>query len=164
MTDRKAMAEIAERWISLWTVPVDWALFDSLHADDFEDASSVGRPNAKEGFAQGLRELTYAFPDLKTIIEDLVIDTEQHQIAVRWSAIGTNRACYLGIGPTNKPTHITGIEIIKVRGGQIVQRWGEWDITNHNYSSKPTPFCARLNSNVGQLPRGASRADTSKRE
>jgi len=97
MTDRKAMAVIAEKWISLWTVPVDWALFDSLHADDFEDASSAGRPNTKEGFAQGLRELIHAFPDLKTMIEDLVIDAEKHQIAIRWSAIGINRTRYLGL-------------------------------------------------------------------
>lgn len=125
------MAAIAEKWISLWNVPVDWSLFASLHADDFEDASPAGRPNTREGFAQGLRELIRAFPDLRTIVEDLVVDTERHRIAVRWSAVGTNRTRYLGVGPTNKPTHITGIEIIEVQGGRIVRRWGEWDISHH---------------------------------
>ena len=64
MSDRKELMHIAEEWISLWTVPVDWILFDSLHADEFEDLSSAGRPGTKEGFAQGLRELADAFPDL----------------------------------------------------------------------------------------------------
>ncbi|TFG86420.1 MAG: hypothetical protein E4H17_04170 [Gemmatimonadales bacterium] len=72
-----------------------------------------------------------AFPDLRTTVEDLVVETETGKIAVRWSAMGTNRSRYLGIGPTHQPTRITGIEIIEVRGGQIVRRWGEWDITDH---------------------------------
>ena len=131
MTDRKEITKIVKKWISLWTVPVDWALFDSLHADEFEDFSSAGRPRTKKGFAQGLRELVEAFPDIKTDIEDLVIDTERHRVAVRWLATGTNRARFLGIGPTNNSTHITGIEIIEVHEGKIIRRWGEWDITNH---------------------------------
>jgi len=131
MADRKTLTEVAEKWISLWTVPTDWPLFDSLHSDDFEDASSAGRPNTKAGFAQGLRELIRAFPDLRTTVDDLVIDTQKHQVAVRWSATGTNRARYLGIGPTNKSTRITGIEIIQLRDGQIARRWGEWDISDH---------------------------------
>jgi len=131
MNDRDAMTLIAQRWISLWTVPVDWAAFDALHADDFEDASSAGRPGTTAGFAQGLRELVDAFPDLQTRIEDLVIDTQERRVAIRWSATGVNRAEYLGVGPTNKLTHITGIEIIEIRDDRIVLRWGEWDITDH---------------------------------
>ncbi len=131
MSDRDAMTLIARRWISLWTVPVDWAAFDVLHADDFEDASSEGRPGTKAGFAQGLLELVDAFPDLQTNVEDLVIDTQERRVAIRWSATGVNKARYLGVGPTDKLTHITGIEIIEIRDDRIVRRWGEWDITDH---------------------------------
>jgi len=131
VSGREALALIARKWISLWTVPVDWAAFDALHADDFEDVSSAGRPGTREGFARGLRELVDGFPDLHARVEDLVIDLEQRRIAVRWSAEGTNRACYMGVGPTNKSTRITGIEIIEIRDDRIVRRWGEWDITDH---------------------------------
>ena len=129
--DRIALAELAEKWISLWSVPVDWPLFEALHAADFVDASSAGRRDTKEGFAQGLRELTAAFPDLQTRVEDLVLDTSTGRMAVRWSASGTNRARYLGIGPTNRRTRLTGIEIVEIRDGKIVRRWGEWDVTDH---------------------------------
>jgi len=125
------MTLIAQRWISLWTAPVNWPVFYALHADDFEDASSAGRPNTRDGFAQGLRDLVDAFPDLQIAIEDLVIDTENRRVAIRWSATGVNKIRYLGIGPTNKPTPITGIEIIEIRDDRIVRRWGEWDITDH---------------------------------
>jgi len=42
MTESEKLAEIARQWISLWSVPVDWELFNALHADDFEDCSSAG--------------------------------------------------------------------------------------------------------------------------
>jgi len=130
-TSRKQLEEIAHQWISLWCTPVDWVLFDKLHADNFIDCSSAGRPADKAGFAAGLKELTIAFPDLNTVVEGLVIDQELSRVAVRWLAQGTNKATFLDIGPTNRKISITGIEIIEVADGQIIKRWGEWDITAH---------------------------------
>lgn len=129
------LTRIAHEWIALWNVPVDWEQFERLHADDFEDASSAGRPANREGFAQGLRDLIAAFPDLETRVEDLVVDDAARRVAVRWSASGTNAARYLGIGPTHRRTRITGIEIIEIQDGRIVRRWGEWDITDHAETS-----------------------------
>ena len=88
-------------------------------------------PLTKAGFAQGLAEFIEAFPDLQTRVEDLVVDEAGSRVAVRWSAQGTNRAAFLGIGPTRRLTTITGIEIIEIHDGQITRRWGEWDISDH---------------------------------
>ncbi|HKK20676.1 MAG TPA: ester cyclase, partial [candidate division Zixibacteria bacterium] len=82
-------------------------------------------------FADALRDFMAAFPDLVAKVEDLVVDEEMNRVAVRWSASGTNRSRYLGVGPTNKKTRITGIELIEIRDRRIVKRWGEWDITDH---------------------------------
>lgn len=131
MTDRETLTAIATDWISLWWAPVDWQRFDSLHAETFEDRSSAGRPGSKQGFAEGLAGLVRAFPDLKTWVEDLVFDEPEAKVAVRWRAEGTNRERYLGIGPTQRLTVITGIEIIEIYTGKIVRRWGEWDISAH---------------------------------
>ena len=128
---RVELARIATKWITLWCAPVDWHLFDQLHAENFVDGSSAGRPATKDGFAQGLAELIRAFPDLHTTVEGLVIDESRSQVAVRWAAQGTNRSEFLGIGPTNRLTLITGIEIIEIQDGQIIRRWGEWDISAH---------------------------------
>jgi len=132
MTRRSQLEYIALQWISLWCSPVNWALFDEIHADHFEDCSSAGRPNTKAGFAEGLKEMLYAFPDLITTVEDLVVDEQQARVAVRWRAQGTNKYPFLGHGPTNKESVITGIEIIYIVDNQIVRRWGEWDITSFN--------------------------------
>lgn len=131
MAGRAELKNIAREWISLWSTPVDWVAFDRLHADDFEDCSPGARGRTKEDFAGGLAELVWAFPDLKTSVDDLVVDQVGGKVAVRWSGVGTNRDTYLDIGPTEKKTPITGIEIIEVRDGRIVRRWGEWDITAH---------------------------------
>jgi len=122
---------VAEQWISLWCAPVDWELFDRLHSPDFEDCSAADRATTKEAFAAALAELVRAFPDLTTTVDDLVVEEAAGRVAVRWTAEGTNRETFMGRGPTGKKTPITGIEIIEVRDGRIVRRWGEWDITAH---------------------------------
>lgn len=128
---RSDLEALARQWISLWCAPVDWALFDRLHAEDFSDDASAGRAPTKAGFAGGLAELVSAFPDLETTADDLVIDEARSRVAVRWTARGTNRTCFRGIGPTDRATVFRGIEIIEIKGGQIVRRWGEWDISDH---------------------------------
>jgi predicted ester cyclase len=128
---RAKLEAIAERWISLWSAPVDWKLFDELHADDFEDCSAAGRETSKAAFAGGIADLIAAFPDLHTRVDDLIVDVPASRVAVRWSAVGTNKQRYLDIGPTGRETLVTGIEIIEVRGDRVVRRWGEWDITAH---------------------------------
>jgi len=128
---RADLEATTRQWISLWCTPVDWALFERLHADDFEDCSPAGRGATKKAFADGLAELVRVFPDLRSTVDDLVVDETTGRVAVRWSAVGTNRERFLRVGPTGKTTPITGIEIIEVRDGRIVRRWGEWDITAH---------------------------------
>jgi steroid delta-isomerase-like uncharacterized protein len=138
MSTRAELEAIARRWISLWCVPVDWQLFDALHADDFEDGAPSGRLTTKQAFAAGLAELVRAFPDLETCVETLVIDESAGCVAVRWSAHGENRAAFLGIGPTLRQTTITGIEIVEIRAGRIQRRWGEWDISGHRETPDAT--------------------------
>jgi steroid delta-isomerase-like uncharacterized protein len=128
---RTELEMIARQWISLWCAPVDWSLFDRLHADNFEDCSAAGRDTAKEAFADSLADLMAVFPDLQTEVNDLAVDEAAGKVAVRWSSTGTNRATFLGIGPTGRATSITGIEIIEVKYGRVVRRWGEWDISGH---------------------------------
>jgi steroid delta-isomerase-like uncharacterized protein len=124
---RSELATLTTEWISLWGAPFDRKRFDRLHADDFRDASPAGRPATKAGFAEGVVRLLRVFPDLDTRVEDLVIDEQRQSVAVRWSARGVAVEPFLGRGPTGRATSITGIEIVRVRDGRIVERWGEWD-------------------------------------
>src|SRR5271156_3840414 len=66
VSTRQELIATATKWLSLWNTPVDWALFDSIHSETFEDCASSGRPTTKQGFARGLAQLARAFPDLRT--------------------------------------------------------------------------------------------------
>jgi N-hydroxyarylamine O-acetyltransferase len=154
---RDELVRLAEDWISLWCAPVDWERFRRLHAEGFEDHASAGRPATRDGFAEGIAQLVRAFPDLETRTDDVVVDLERGRLAVRWSASGTNRRRYLGIGPSHRRTAFSGIEIIEVARGEIVRRWGEWDATDHRAGEWVERYLARLgvaaSASLGELQR-----------
>ena len=75
-----------------------------------------------------LLELPYcvfrsAFPDLRVTTEDVL--EEGDRVALRWKAEGTHRGDLMGLAPTGKRVTLTGIEILRVSGGKIVERWAE---------------------------------------
>ncbi len=124
--DRRRLQDLAERWVRLWE-PGNLGSFDDLHAVDFVDRSSAGRDPTREGFRRAILELLASFPDLQITAQDLVIDEKLQRIAIRWSASGTHSGRYLGAEPTGRRITLQGIEIIRVRDGRVVERWGEWD-------------------------------------
>ncbi|OGU59816.1 MAG: hypothetical protein A2V66_12190 [Ignavibacteria bacterium RBG_13_36_8] len=128
---RPELEDITRKWISLWCAPTDWDLFDKLHSENFVDMSPAGRESTKSAFAMGLKQFIEAFPDLQSTAEEIIVDEQAQRVAVCWSAVGTNKLTFLGVGPTNRKTKITGIEIIEISNGRISKRWGEWDISEH---------------------------------
>jgi len=126
---RNRLKQVTERWIrQLWQLGHADDV-DELHTPGFCDHSpGGGRAGDNDGFKQGIREFYQAFPDFYTIIEDLVIDLDCNQVAVRWSATGTHRGTYLGVPATGRALRFTGIEILTVSGDRVAERWGEWDL------------------------------------
>ena len=100
---------------------------DELHAPEFVDRDSAGRPSDREGFKRGIRDLRAAFPDFEARVEDVLVDASRSSAAVRWTATGTHRGPYLGLAPTGRRIAFKGIEILRFDGGWIAERWGEWD-------------------------------------
>ena len=124
---RELLQEIARRWIEEGWRRGNTAVVDELHAPDFVDRDSAGRPSDNAGFKQGIVRLYEAFPDLEAEVRDLVVDEPSGTVAVRWAAAGTHRGAYLGAPATGRRVSFKGIEIIRIRDGRIVERWGEWD-------------------------------------
>jgi predicted ester cyclase len=124
---RNALESLARDWISLWSAGGPLDRFDALHDESFVDRASAGRATGREAFRQGIVDLLVAFPDLETRTEQVVVDAGGDVMAIRWSASGTFRARYLGCEPTGARVRLRGIEIVRVRDGRIVERWGEWD-------------------------------------
>ena len=78
-----------------------------------------------EGFKQTVTDWLAPFADIQSTIGDMV--TEGDKVAVRWTWSGTHTGDFWGIAPTGKQVTITGIGILHIVGGKIVEEWGEMD-------------------------------------
>ncbi len=66
-----------------------------------------------------------AFPDLKLTVEDAF--GARDMVIVRWSATMTHKGDHLGIPASGKPVRITGMTMVRIRDGKIVEGWDNWD-------------------------------------
>ena len=78
-----------------------------------------------EGFKPFFESFRSAFPDIQVSVEDTV--TEGDKIAARCIVRGTHRGEGVGIAPTGRPVEFTGMTIVRVRDGKIVEAWNNFD-------------------------------------
>ena len=144
---RSRLAALTRRWVEEgWsagdgTRPAG-SIVEALHDPHFTDHDSGGRAPDNAGFRAGIVALLEAFPDLVATARDVVVEptpigggtcagasavTVDGMVAVRWTAVGTQRGAYLGAAPTGRRVTFQGSEVIRVRDGRIAERWGEWD-------------------------------------
>jgi predicted ester cyclase len=64
--------------------------------------------------------------DLRVNVEDTI--AEGDKLCVRWSCTAKHTGDGLGIAPTAVTIHVTGISIIRVAGGKMVEGWQNWDM------------------------------------
>jgi predicted ester cyclase len=67
-----------------------------------------------------------AFPDLRLTVNDLF--AENDRVAVRWTGEGTHNGELAGISPTGRRIKLTGMTILRIDGGRIVESWTELDM------------------------------------
>lgn len=87
-----------------------------------EQGAPLRGPSGFKPFFQNFRE---AFPDIEVIVEDTV--AEGDKIAARCSVRGTHKGDSLGFAATNNPVEFTGITIVRIKDGQIVEAWNNFD-------------------------------------
>jgi steroid delta-isomerase-like uncharacterized protein len=104
----------------------DETALEQLFAPDFVDHGALpGQTPDREGHKQTLAEFRSAFPDLSVTTEDIV--AEGDKVVSRWTARGTHQGELMGISPTSKEVTITGIDVLRVAQGKVVERWAEYD-------------------------------------
>ncbi len=100
--------------------------------DEFIDPNFVnhalppGMPAGIEGERQVFSRYTTAFPDTHFMVEDLI--AEGDKVVARLSVSATQHGAYMSLPPTGKHVRFTGIDIIRLAGGKLVERWGEMDM------------------------------------
>ena len=99
---------------------------DELFAVDAVDhAAFPGQVPGREGFKQAVRMVHGAFADIHYTADDMV--AEGDRVTTRWTLRGTQTGEFLGIPPTGNQVTVTGINILRFAGGQIVECWEVWD-------------------------------------
>jgi predicted ester cyclase len=115
---RRLAESYTAAWCSLNAARVAgfYSLDGSLRVN--ADPTAVGR-DAIAVVAQGFMA---AFPDLKVIMDDVVVDGDQ--TVYRWTLVGTNT----GPGGTGKRVHISGFEEWRIGAdGLIAESRGHFD-------------------------------------
>jgi steroid delta-isomerase-like uncharacterized protein len=99
---------------------------DEVLAEDFiEHNPAPGQGPGREGHKQVLKVWRAAFPDLTISVDDLVADGDR--VALRWTAHATHRGELMGMPATGRRLTLTGIDILRIVDGRIVERWGEFN-------------------------------------
>lgn len=85
---------------------------------------SPGMPNPPAG-PNGLKPIVLAirmaFPDLKYVIENMVI--AEDQVAVHTTMHGTHHGDFFGIKPSGKVIQVAQMQIERIKDNQIVEHW-----------------------------------------
>ena len=102
-------------------------VIDEIRAPDvvYHDVAAgdiIGTEAGKLHVAQSLS----AFHDFKAVAEDIV--AEGDMAAVRYTFTATHKGEAFGVPATGASITLTGINIIKVANGKIVEEWAMWDV------------------------------------
>ena len=104
----------------------DMDLVDEIISTEYiEHAALPGQESGSEGVKQRLAAFREAFPDMVWTLEDLV--AEEEKAAARWSMNATNQGSFMGIAPTGRRVTLSGIDIYRIVGSQLIEHWHEID-------------------------------------
>ena len=78
-----------------------------------------------EKFKNLYRAFIAAYPDMRITVEDTV--TEGDKIAARCTLSATHTGEGIGIVASNQPVEFTGMTIVRIKNGKIVEAWNEFD-------------------------------------
>ena len=118
---------LACRWFEEVWNQVNLATVDELCTANFTfNCAAPGVSNDREGYKKTVIMLTSGVSDLKVTLEDIV--AEGDKVAVRWKGSSKHTGEFMGMSPTGKQLAMTGISIIRIEGGKIVEEWGEMDM------------------------------------
>ena len=99
---------------------------DELIAVEFVDYTNPpGLQHGLESHKQIVTILRSAFPDLSWEYEEPI--AEKDKVAICVIMDGTHQGEFFGIPPTGKQVTVSGIHILRIAHGKLVEHWGNND-------------------------------------
>ena len=120
---------LIQRWFEeVWNQGREDAI-DELFAEDGVAhglADEAGEPlRGAAGFKPFFQKFRGAFPAIEVVVEDTI--AEGDKVAARCTVRGRHQSDSLGFAATQRPMEISGISIVRVRDGKIVEAWNNYD-------------------------------------
>jgi predicted ester cyclase len=129
--------EIAEDFVKVWDASSPPGLAERAYDTGYVEHHPLpGQGEGIDGVNQLATMYFAVFPDLSTTVEAVVNDGDL--TAVRWSGVGTHEGDQMG-PPTHHRVHFSGIDILRISGGKVVEHWGETNGLEVMQQLQPTP-------------------------
>lgn len=124
MTD--AERSLGARWFEeVWNKGRREAIAEMLAPDAViheGDKDAVG----PEGFYEFYDRLNSAFSDFHVTVQDTIVEGDK--ACLRWTCRCTHTGDALGIPATQKTVNVSGISILRIADGKLVEGWQNWDM------------------------------------
>lgn len=121
--------ELVRRWFEeVWNKGRAEAIDEMLDEDGIvhglsdDPSKPIVGPNDFRPFHTLFRE---AMPNMIVVVEDLV--AEGDKVATRCSVRGKHEGDFMGRAATHAPVEFTGITIVRIENGKIVEAWNNFD-------------------------------------
>jgi predicted ester cyclase len=117
--------EVARQLIDRIFVHQEDAAIDELIAEDFVPRTFGPMPPGREGLREGMKRAGAGLSDPKFEIQDMI--AEGDRVAVRVTTSARQTGPFMGIEPTGNHYSIDEIHIFRIRDGQLVEHWHQFD-------------------------------------
>ncbi|HZE72472.1 MAG TPA: ester cyclase [Pyrinomonadaceae bacterium] len=121
--------ELVRRWFEeVWNKGRTAAIHEMFAEDGIahglsdESGAPLRGPKHFETFHAKFRE---AFPDIIVTVEDTI--AEGDKVAARCSVRAKHTGDSLGVAATHLPVDFTGMTIVRIRDGKIIEAWNNFD-------------------------------------
>ncbi|MFL6413274.1 MAG: ester cyclase [Nitrososphaeraceae archaeon] len=128
MSSVKALREVVQRLAETFNNPQNR---ESSYFDFYDDSLTIhgfppNLPTNKEGFKQFIYLLWKAFPDIRIMFEDIII--EGNKVVCRYNLSGTHKGEFMDLQPTNKQFRVNGMTVFSFRDAKVIERWNLVDM------------------------------------
>ena len=117
---------VAARWFEeVWNKGRRASIAELLAPDAVlhEDDKDIVGP---EGFYAFYDRLNAAFSDFRVTVQDTI--AEGDRVCVRWTCSCKHTGDAMGMPATQKTVHVTGMSILRVANGRMLEGWQNWDM------------------------------------
>jgi predicted ester cyclase len=128
MSSAESLREVVHRLADTFNNPQNR---ESSYFDFYDDSLIIqgfppNLPINKEGFKQFIYLLWKAFPDIRIMFDDIII--EGNKVACRYNLTGTHKGEFMDLRPTDKQFRVNGMTVFYFRDIKCVQRWNLVDM------------------------------------